>query len=456
MNQSDLYKKLPDSPGVYLMKDGAGRIIYVGKAVNLKRRVTSYFLACRSFNEGGSRSFNLRIEQLVNETKSIDYKKTDSALEALILESKLIKQYTPKFNVREKDDKSFLYIEITKEEFPRVLLVRGKDTKSQKLKAKTKYYGPFTSAGSVREALKILRRIFPWSTHADACDAKNANRMRMTRKEKYNSQHLHTFVVSHHESAKRPCFDYEIGLCPGTCIGAINREDYLKNIKRLKLFLAGKKGQIVKSLQKEMKTESRALEFEKAERLRRQIFALKHIRDTALVNEEPFLNSKSSILNSYRIEGYDISNISGDSAVGSMVVFSAGGETSPLLGGDVFRPNKDQYRKFKIKSLSKSDDVGMIKEILRRRFHNDWPLPNVILVDGGKGQVNAARVILKEGGLKIPVVGIAKGPERKKNEFIGIIPRGVDPKTLIRVRDETHRFAIKYHKELRARNFLKS
>src|SRR3989344_1918439 len=174
-----LYKNLPQTPGVYLMKSASGRILYIGKAANLKRRVSSYFM----------RANDARIEKLVGEIKKIDYKKTDSALEALILESKLIKKYQPLFNVKEKDDKSFLYVEIAREEFPRILLVRGTD------KSKRERFGPFTSASNIREALKILRRIFPWSTHEAEQIAKRKS-----------------------QGAHRPCFDYEIGLCPGTCI----------------------------------------------------------------------------------------------------------------------------------------------------------------------------------------------------------------------------------------------
>ncbi len=399
------------------MKDACGAVIYVGKAGNLKRRVSSYF----------ARAHDLRIERLVNEIKKIDCQKTDTALEALILESKLIKRLNPKFNVKEKDDKSFLYVAITKEKFPRVLLARGSRVKSQGSRIDD-WYGPFTSAGSIREALKILRRIFPWSNHIVTRDMRQATR-----------------------DATKPCFDYEIGLCPGTCIGAISSKDYLKNINRLKLFFAGKKLRVLGSLQKEMKAASKRLEFEKAEKLRRQIFALQHIRDTALINEEPFPHTTYYLPHTFRIEGYDISNISGASAVGAMVVFR----------GD--HPRKDEYRKFKIKTIHGSHDVGMLREVLGRRFGNwkleignskRWPLPDLILVDGGIPQVNAARSVLREYGLAIPIVGIAKGPTRKRNDVIGIIPAGISRKTLIRVRDEAHRFAIGYHKKLRGREFI--
>ncbi|MDI6820978.1 MAG: GIY-YIG nuclease family protein [Patescibacteria group bacterium] len=405
------YKYLPETPGVYLMKNNRGQILYIGKAGNLRRRVSSYFERAPAFAKATAGRHDLRIEKLAREIRKIDYKKTDSVLEALILESELIKKHQPPFNIKEKDDKSFLYIEITNEEFPRVLLVRGKKLAFVKSKG---IYGPFVSAINIREALKILRRIFPWSIHL----AKSIN------------------------GAKRPCFDYEIGLCPGTCIGAVDKNAYLDNIKRFKLFLEGKKKRAIKSLESEMRKESKNLEFEKAEKIKRQIFALKHIQDIVLISDSDseFKNKKTSQL---RIEGYDISDISGIFAVGSMVVFA----------GD--KPVKSEYRLFKIRTIKKANDVSMLKEVLQRRFSrlpsaHGWQLPDLILIDGGKGQVNAGQDVLREFGLKIPIIGIAKGKKRNKNEFIGKILDGIEEKTLIKVRDEAHRFAINYHKKIRS------
>jgi len=409
------YKKLPDTPGVYIMKDAAGRILYVGKAGNLRRRVSSYF----------ERPHDIRIETLVAKIAGIDHQKTDTALEALILEAGLIRKFVPPFNVREKDDKSFLYVSITKDTFPRVLLVRGTDVAFSSRTGAT--YGPFTSASSARAALKIMRKIFPWSMH----DAER---------------------LGHFE---RPCFDYEIGLCPGTCIGAISREDYMKNIERLKLFFEGKKKVVLRSLEKEMSTAAKKLDFERAAKLRHQIFALRHIRDTALISDSevatlPRVSAGVPGLASapYRIEGYDISNISGTSAVGSMVVFENGA------------PNKNEYRKFRIRTVFKPNDVGMLTEVLERRFkhgaasHGGWAMPNLILIDGGIGQANAAKKVLMRAGLRIPILGIAKGAERKRNDILGAIPKGVTKETLIKVRNEAHRFAIGYHKALRRINSL--
>ncbi|MDO8515707.1 MAG: UvrB/UvrC motif-containing protein, partial [bacterium] len=376
---------------------------------------------------------------------------TDTAIEALILESALIKKLTPPFNVREKDDKSFLYVMITKEKFPRVLLTRGdkrlapsltehhgarsareREERSVRFSAG---YGPFTSAANIRYALKILRRIFPWNIHTFVDSDK--------------------FVVSHRSSQRRPCFDYQIGLCPGTCIGTITRADYMNIIRNLVLFFEGKKKKVIASFTKEMKEASKRLEFEKAASFRRRIFALQHIEDTALINDSEvgqLLKVNSQL--SFRIEGYDISNISGDSAVGSMVVFIDGA------------PDRNEYRKFKIKTISGPDDTGMLEEVFRRRFKHipsagarlpdgqGWALPDLILVDGGVGQINAAKKILKEYNLKIPLIGMVKGPDRKRTDIIGFIPKETNLKILIRVRDEAHRFAIAYHKKVRGRKFL--
>ena len=408
------YGKLPETPGVYLMKDTRGRVLYVGKAANLRRRVASYF----------ERPHDVRIEALVRRIAKIGVRKTDTALEALILEAGLIKRLAPPFNVREKDDKSFLYIEITKEAFPRVFLARGggghgrgRGSAAAGGGGRSARFGPFASASSAREALRILRRIFPWSTH--------------------DPEKLGAF--------DRPCFDYEIGLCPGTCIGAIPRTEYAKNIMRLKLFLSGKKECVIRGIEKEMKAAAAARDFEKAEKLRRQAFALRHIHDTALISdaEMPVVPS-ADVASPYRIEGYDISNISGDSATGSMVVFENG------------VPNKGEYRRFRIRTLFRPNDVGMLTEVLERRFSRRgedaaraWRLPNLILIDGGIAQANAARRVIRRAGLDIPIIGIVKGPDRKRNDLIGAIPGGVRKETLVRVRDEAHRFAIGYHRKLR-------
>ncbi|MEY4731677.1 MAG: hypothetical protein RL681_623 [Candidatus Parcubacteria bacterium] len=394
---------LPARPGVYLMKNAAGGVLYVGKAANLKRRVSSYF----------ARPHDPRIQQLVGEIRRVDYEVTSTAIEALIREAELIKKLEPPYNIREKDDKSFLSVVITREAFPRVLLVRGANMPAGTV------YGPFTSASQLREALRILRRIFPWNDHPST-SSEPSTRQR-----------------------GKPCFNYELGLCPGTCIGAADAKEYRRTIVQLKLFLGGKRKRLVSDLTREMKAASRVLDFERAEALRKRLFALHHIQDVALIDRDDLQAPDAEHRAALRIEGYDISNISGTSAVGSMVVFVND------------KPAKEEYRKFAIRTVTGADDPAMLREALYRRLrHREWPLPALILVDGGVPQVNAARRVLRTARVRIPVVGIAKGPERKRNDVIGLMPTGIAKQTLVRVRDEAHRFAIQYHRRLRARQFL--
>ncbi|MEK7512861.1 MAG: GIY-YIG nuclease family protein [Patescibacteria group bacterium] len=433
------YRHLPETPGVYLMKGAKGHLLYIGKAGNLKRRVSSYF----------QKAHGSRIERLVSEIRSVEYRKTDSALEALILESALIKKHQPPWNIREKDDKSFLYVEITRERFPRVLLVRGKELAAE---SRGTLFGPFTSASNLKEALRIIRRIFPYNLHPPE------ELKRLT-------------ALPAEAKRRRACFNFEIGMCPGVCTGTLSAREYAKTVRYIKDFFRGRKQAVLRSLEREMAAAAKRLEFERAAKIRGQVFALRHIRDTALVNRDEFGDVGATRLSSpvaRRIEGYDISNISGTSAVGSMVVFTSTGLASGLA------PDKDEYRKFRLRwvvppkptrhtakavggqntphpaSLA-GGDTGMLREIIARRLGNDWPLPDLMLVDGGRGQVNVVLKVLAENGVKIPVVGIAKGPTRKKNEFVGPLPTWTDERTLIRVRDEAHRFAISYHRTLRGR-----
>jgi len=376
-----------------LLKDRNGRLLYVGKAANLRRRVSAYFLG-KSHKSG----------EMTARIGKVDFQPTETALEALILEAQLIKKFQPPYNVREADDRSFLYVEITREKFPRVILVRGRSV------PQGRRFGPFVSASAIRQALKIIRRIFPFSIHP----ADKIGRF------------------------SRPCFDREIGLCPGTCVGAISSADYRRNIRGVRMILSGKKKKLLVDLEKEMRRTSSRLDFEEAENIRRQIFGLRHIQDVALLSEE---NQERKT--EQRIEGYDISNISGRSATGSLAVF---------IGG---KPAKNEYRLFKIRTFDTPNDIAMLREILRRRFRNNWPLPVLILVDGGEGQVRAATEEVSEAGLNIPVVGLAKGPTRKADRLVGSQPEGINRWLLLALRDEAHRFALRYHKKLRSVNLLK-
>jgi len=404
--------KLPEEPGVYIFKDKSGGIIYIGKATNLKNRVGSYF-------NGGTKT-NRPIEAMIGRVENISFQQTDSVLEALILESNLIKKYQPKYNVKEKDDKSFSYIVLTEEEFPKFLILRKTDLKTKNYKLKT-VFGPYTSKKQLEIALKILRKIFPY----------------------------HNLP----QKSEKGCLDFQIGLCSGPYAGGITKADYSKNIRGIQMILEGRKKSLVRKLEKKMQEYAKKHEFEKAAELRNKIFALKHIQDVALISSGDE-NSKFEIRNSkFRIEAYDISNISGQYATGSMVVFNNK------------EPDKSQYRKFKIKTVEGSNDVGMMAEVLFRRFKNDWSKPDLILLDGGKGHLNMAEKVLKELNLKIPMVAVAKGPTRKIPNFKFLISNQspipnelkyiLENKNLIgRISNEAHRFAIGYHKKLRKKGLI--
>lgn len=387
-------KKFPDTPGVYIMRNARKTPLYIGKASSLKRRTLSYF----------QRPQEMRIEKMLTQVSVIDVLKTDSVIEALLLENSLIKKYQPKYNVKLKDDKTFLGIFITKEDWPRIMPARI----TQKLPA-GEFYGPFPSADQVREALQIIRKIFP-------------------------------FRVSCQPLSGKGCFEYHLGMCPGVCAGKVTKEEYQRTIRQIKLFLRGKKKDVISDIEKEMRVLAKRQEFEKAAKLRDRVFALRHIQDVALITEENLAHPED-VPN--RIEAYDVSNIAGAFAVGSMVVFTEG-----LI-------DKSQYRKFKIKTVVGANDVGSLKEVLLRRFeHSEWPKPDLILIDGGKGQVDGIKEVLQNKKLDIPVVGIAKGPDRDKNELIGAESLSVDKDLLIRCRNEAHRFAIQYYR-LRHRKSLR-
>lgn len=442
MKLSNILKRLPKTPGVYYFFDKKERLLYIGKATSLKNRVASYF----------QKISDAKIQSLASQIANIKIRKTDSVLEALVIEANEIKKRQPPYNIRSKDDKSFVNIIITKEDFPRVLVVRPTEKINTKIK---KSYGPYVSAKSARIALKIIRKIFPFHSLA--------------------------------EKSEKNCFYFHLGLCPGPYGGRIDKENYAKIIRHIEAVLEGKKTTLIKGLEKEMKKLSKENKFEEAAVLRDKIFALRHIQDVALLTDEyplspldfngraklkkepsifppwqdennkPWEEKKITI--PHRIEAYDISNISGQYAVGSMAVF---------LDGEIA---KDEYRKFKIKTVKNTNDVGMLREVLKRRFRNDWPLPDLILMDGGRGQVNIAQKVLNKYKLNIPVIGAAKGPTRKKLDLyfsdeniirdlaeniieIGSRPYIINRKLISHIMAEAHRFAISYHRLLRSKGAL--
>jgi len=392
-NWQNKIKKMPDRPGIYLFYKGK-ELIYIGKATSLKNRVKSYL------NPKTLRP----IEASMKEVSDVKWKETDSVLEAVILEANYIKEFKPKYNIKEKDDKSWNFFVITKEEFPKLVAIREKNLKKENY---SYVFGPYAEM-KTSQILKLLHSLFKVSR----C---NPNQ-------------------------KKPCFDYQLNNCLGVCTDEISSRDYKeKVIKPLVLFLKGKKKRLITSLEKKMKEASKKEDFEEAGRLRNQFFSLNKIRDFALLDKS-FLISEKKKEKSLRVEGYDISNLGNEAMVGSMVVFNENG------------PLKSEYKKFKIKSVTGQSDVDCLKEVVERRLnHNDWPMPNYILVDGGKPQVNTIKKVLKERGFNVPVVGIAKGPERKKNEFFYDKDNKFvldNENFLIRVRDEAHRFAIDYQRKL--------
>ncbi len=402
-------KTLPNSPGIYLFYNAKKELLYVGKATSLKNRVKSYFI--------GNQKSPRPIEAMIHEVVKIKTITTDSVLEAIILEGNYIKKFQPKYNVDWKDDKSWNYLYLTNAEFPKLKTIRQYELDKAQNKNNWKLeignwkfvYGPFPGLNTTL-ALKILHKLF----YISRCEPQ----------------------------AKKPCFDFQLGYCLGVCVNKISPSEYqYKVIKPLVTFLSGHKQKLLITLKKEMLAASAQKNFEEAARLRDQILALKKIHAVALLDKE-FLNIKTidSTLKNFRIEAYDISNLGSSAKVGSLVVFNQHG------------PLKAAYRKFKIKTVVGQSDVDCLKEVLSRRFKNNWPTPDLILVDGGQPQVNAVKIIIRQRQLNVPVIGIAKGPLRKKNEFIfepQNKPLATFIKTnqtlLIQARNEAHRFAVNYH-----------
>ncbi len=432
MNIQDIKKiNLPEAPGVYLFKKGQ-EILYIGKATSLKDRVKSYFSSDLIGTRGPL------ILDMVFKADKIDFIKNDSVLEALILESELIKKHQPKYNTKEKDNKSFNYVVITKEDFPKVLIVRGRNLKGGSkigqangladtcfltreeirgpeselfLEPPISIFGPFPNSAQLREALKIIRKIFPFR---DKC---------------LPNQH-------------KACFNYQIGLCPGICIRKISQNEYKKTIKNIKLFFEGKKKIILKNLEKEMSVLAKKQEFEKAGDLKKTIFALNHIQDVALIKNDKTDRLDNNLVD-FRIEAYDIAHLSGENTVGVMTVIENG------------KINKSEYRKFKINKSVQNDIAGLQEMLERRLAHREWILPQIVVVDGGKAQIKIARDILQKSKLEIPVVSVVKDEHHKPRAVLGdkIISEKYSDSILL-ANSEAHRFAIKYHKNLRNKEFL--
>lgn len=350
---------------------------------------------------------------MVSEAHALDWRETDSVLEALILEANLIKTHKPKYNVLEKDDKSFNYVVLTKEDFPRVLLVRGKDLPTQwPAKARLCVFGPFPHGLQLQEALKLIRRIFPYR---DSSCTPAPQQLAEGKKPK-------------------PCFNAQLGLCPGICSGQMGRAEYRKIVRHLVLFFSGKKKTLIAQLEREMKAYAKAEQFEEAAERRRQLFALAHIQDVALIKEEYRTPHTAT---AFRVEAYDVAHLMGGAMVGVMTVVENGVKIPA------------EYRKFTIKTVRGSNDPAALAEVLSRRLgHAEWPMPKLIVVDGSTAQLNAAEKVLAEVGVRIPVVGVVKDekhrPKHIKGDRMLVTTR---QKEILLSNAEAHRYAIAFHRQ---------
>lgn len=443
-------KDLPKEPGVYFHKSANGEIIYVGKAARLNNRVRQYFQK--------SRARDPKTEALVEEIADTDWMEVESELEALFLEAEMIRRYMPRYNILLRDDKSMVYIRINYDDtYPTVTTTR------RPLDDGARYYGPYLSTLSVRQALKLLRRIFPFATKQTP-------------------------------GQKRATLHYHLGLDPGLEEGKTTLEEYRANLRRLIAVIEGKRKSIEKELEREMKRLAKAKEFEQAALVRNQLLSLQRLSKQVIFSDKEFMDiSKDHALNELvelltlkdspkRIEGYDISHMSGTDVVASMVVFTNGVS------------NKGEYRKFKTKKDHNNDFYNMHETITRRmaeRNRKKWGVPSLVLIDGGKGQLDAAIRARDEAAqaadpetaqgrtlCRVPFIGLAKREEQivihkeKSNvsldlavlqklggfateteEFILVnVPHSANlVKLLQRIRDESHRFAVSYHSVLKTK-----
>jgi len=429
-------KSLPKEPGVYFHKDASGEIIYVGKAAILRNRVRQYFQA--SLNR------DPKTELLVSDIVDTDWQVVDSEVEALFLEAEMIRRYMPRYNILLRDDKSMTYVRINfKEKYPILTFTR------RPIDDGADYYGPFLSALALKKALKYLRRAFPYSTHT----------------------HL----------PKRACLQFHLGLCPGPETGELDQKLYKTNLRKLVRVLKGQRKNLINELEKDMNRHAKKSEFEKAALTRNQLFALKNLGQQVIFSDKEFQDiSKDHALVDLtkllglkkpprRIEGFDISHMSGTDTVASMVVFTNGAS------------DKGNYRKFKSR-IPGNDDFAHMREAMTRRFSEKnikhWGMPDLLLIDGGKGQLEAALSILREKNINLAVIGLAKkheeivirndwpltnlnpemvlrqrGFSRESEDFTLVdLPNNSNIiKLLQRIRDESHRFAVSYHSVLKVK-----
>ncbi len=412
-------KTLPSAPGVYFHKNAEGEIIYVGKAAVLKNRVRQYFQKTEK---------DPKTEALVREIAMTDWIVVDTEMDALFLESEMIKRYKPKWNILLRDDKTVSYVRIDmKSDVPYVSMTR------QPLDDKATYIGPFYAKTTVATALRILRKVFPY--YDKPYDGKKS---------------LNT----------------DLGLTPGIEVGKATPKEYKHNLKKLIRYLEGDREKLIREIEKEMKTEATLGHYERAAELRNQYFGLKGLKKKIVFSDKEFLNISSDqallqlqkLLNlenpPRRIEGYDISHQQGTDVVGSMVVFINGAS------------DRSEYRKFKLRH-QRNDDTANMHEIIERRLkHKEWNYPDLIVLDGAEGQINAVKSLLAE--VNIPVIGRNKSGDHTRNAEVRIIiPEGDDFRSVLlpndshiarliaRIDEESHRFAITYHRLLQRKRLQK-
>lgn len=426
------FSRLPKTSGVYALKSNRG-FLYIGKAVDIRGRVKNHF-----------QQPGFREDVFLNKTNKIGFIKTGSEIEALVLEAKLIKRYQPKYNIVWRDDKNYFFVGRTREDFPKIFI-------THQIKPKGDYIGPFVDGKALKQTLKILRKIFPYRSCCVGTKSKNL--------------------------PKKPCLWYQLDRCPAPCLlksslgsqipSAKNKmkRELKSNINNIFKILKGQKKRVLQNLKNEMKAASKTQKFEQASKIRDKIFALERIishsrigvfEDIGLeekIKTAEWPTSQRALQKLFktkklfsRIEAFDVSNIQGQEATGSMVAFFRG------------KPDKNFYRKFKIKICGKPNDVAMIKEVIKRRLnHKEWPYPDLVLVDGGISQFNAAKSVIKNKN--IPITALAKKENKlfiKDGELIFLkkLPREVF-NLILQLRDEAHRFAIGYHKKLRKIDFFK-
>ncbi|MEA3488916.1 MAG: excinuclease ABC subunit UvrC [Candidatus Omnitrophota bacterium] len=401
-------RKLPDTPGVYKFLDPKGRVIYVGKARRLRRRVASYFRPGRARDS--------RLELLVSEVRDIAFIRASSEAEALIYEAGLIKDHKPRFNIDLKDDKSYPFLKLTvNEKYPRLFLTR------RRIGDGALYYGPYVNVKLLKAALSFMKKVF---------QLRSCRVMR-----------------------KSVCLEYHLGQCLGPCEKKITDREYAETVDQLKKFLEGRKDDLIRSLEKQMQRFSGRREYEKALAVKKRIEALTAVQQLHDRSQYPVYGELDELQNALalprmpvRIECFDISNISGQQAVGSMVRFIAGS------------PRKSDYRRFRIKGREGIDDYAMIREVVRRRYsrliEEGKALPDLVMIDGGKGHLSVAKEEFARLGLNdVPVVSIAKEHNHlytgSRERPIRLSPGSRLLLLVQRIRDEAHRFAVTYHRRLR-------